>query len=109
MSNNPKNTFTFFYTQLVIEWLDKHEYSRQHWLVMAKESQAQAKENKESDNTESDPVKLLAATLKDFHKKYREAVVKEFNLLSDILEHAFDQVDWIQVAESRLMALDKEK
>ena len=52
MVSHQKNTFEFFYTQLVIEWLDKHEYSRKHWLVVAKECQSQSKDSE-------DPVKEL--------------------------------------------------
>lgn len=99
-----KNTFEFFYTQLVIEWLDKHEYSRKHWLVVAKECQSKSKD---SEDPVKETVSALASTLKAFHKKYRAAVVKDFNLLADILEHAFDHVDWVQVAESRVMGLEK--
>jgi hypothetical protein len=104
MASHQKNTFEFFYTQLVIEWLDKHEYSRKHWLIVAKECQLQSKE---SDDPVKETVNALSRTLKDFHKKYRVAVVKDFNLLADILEQAFDHVDWVQVAESRVMGLEK--
>lgn len=102
MTPDADKTLQFFYTQLVIEWLDKHEYSRKHWLVMAKESKDQATE-------EVNAVTLLANSLESFHKKYRHAVVKDFNLLADILEHAFEKVDWIQVAESLLIVLDNKE
>ena len=100
MLQKSQKTFEFFYTQLVIEWLDKHEYSRKHWLVVAQECQDQAK-----DKADTTPVELLTVALEGFHHKYRQAVVKDFNLLADILDHAFEQVDWVQVAESRLMNL----
>tara|TARA_B100001113_G_scaffold353210_1_gene356740 strand:+ start:2792 stop:3115 length:324 start_codon:yes stop_codon:yes gene_type:complete len=98
MSQKSQKTFKFFYTQLVIEWLDKHEYSRKHWRVVAQECIDKAR-----DNPEATPVSLLTDALESFHYKYRQAVVKDFNLLADILVHAFEQVDWVQVAESRLM------
>ena len=100
MPPKSQKTFEFFYTQLVIEWLDKHEYSRKHWLVVAQECVDQA-----SQNSDLTAVTLMTDALKSFHKKYRKAVVKDFNLLADILEHAFDQVDWVQVAESRFINL----
>jgi hypothetical protein len=101
----PKNskTFKFFYTQLVMEWLEKHEYSRKHWMYVAEQSLNQSK---------SDPsvtaVSRLESALKGFHHKYRKAVVKDFNLLSDILEHAFDHVDWKAVAEFKLQNLNRD-
>lgn len=81
-------------TSLVVHWLDKHKYSRNHWQTVANEMIVKAKDDPK------DAELLLAEALKSFHNIYQEKVVQKDNLLSDLLNQCFEVVDWIAVARN---------
>ena len=83
-------------TNMVIKWLDKHDYSKDHWKQVAKEMLEKNHNDKEL------AVLDLAKALESFHQMYKSKVVRSDNLLDEILTTCFDMVDWKQVAESRL-------
>lgn len=82
------------YTQIVIQWLREHEYSRQHWETVANEMRDKAKGDREK------AIILLAEALEDFHHKYRDAVVKENNLLHTFISLGYHEVNWKSVAST---------
>ena len=88
------------YTEKVIYWLDYHEYSRMHWLDMAKEVLA------EVDYHLDEAIPKLAHVLHQFHITYQNAVVKRDNLLYDLIDMAYDQVDREAVAKTRYRFLE---
>jgi hypothetical protein len=83
------------YTDKIIDWLDKERYSRDHWTVVSTEMMEKA------GGDESEAIKLLAESLRSFHMKYRDAVVKQDNVLHDLLTDCLELVDWVSVAKSR--------
>ena len=88
-------------TQLVIDWLKKEKYSRDHWAFMAQEVR---------DKYPDDTLKVaeaLADVAKGFHKKYQDAVVKSDNVLAEFLNRSFDNVDWLLVADAILEGVDE--
>ena len=88
------------YTQRVIFWLDQHEYSRQHWDVVAKETYD------ECDKDLGKAVEELAKGLYAFHKKYQDGVVKPGNVLHELIEMGLAKVDWEAAARSRYKSYD---
>ena len=44
-------------------------------------------------------IKLMADSIKQFHHLYISKVVRENNLLHDLLTHCFDKVQWDKVAK----------
>jgi len=87
-------------TTCVIDWLEKHDYSLQHWDVVAKELL------EHHQNSVALATSALAENLKTFHQKYQDAVVKPDNLLYDLLSLNFKQVNWVEVAESQYKRLN---
>jgi hypothetical protein len=82
-------------TDLVIEWLDKNEYSREHWKVVALDMMTK------SENDQEKAIELLAEGLKSFHHVYKSKVIQKDNLLDDLVSHSLAIVDWKEVAVSR--------
>ena len=91
------------YTKKVIEWLEKQDYSNQHWHVVAQEILEQHHGNITLASS------ALAENLKAFHLKYQTAVVKPDNLLFDLISLCFNKIDWIQVAEHRYNQLNNKE
>ena len=86
---------TEFVTQMVIDWLDKHAYSRNHWDLVASEIMEKAEQDSEQAEL------YLAEALRKFHNLYQTEVVKSNNLLNDLLSCCFALVNWDAVAKSR--------
>ena len=82
------------YTQRVIYWVHSQQYSQQHWETVAAELLAQ------ENGDQGRAIIRLAQGLSAFHEHYRDAVVKSNNLLHELITVAFEQVDWISVAQS---------
>ena len=80
-------------TELVLEWLIKEPYSKQHWETVAKECL------EKTTNDLDKSIKLMADSIKQFHHLYISKVVRENNLLHDLLTHCFDKVQWDKVAK----------
>jgi hypothetical protein len=89
-----------FWTEKVIFWLDEHQYSVDHWGVVAQECYEKAGADKEKTHA------LMKEALISFHGKFKDAVVKPGNILYDILSVSLDLVDWDRVARSRLEGLN---
>jgi len=83
------------YTSIVIRWLDYQEYSRMHWSDVAKDILLSCDANMDIAVVE------LARALRNFHHTYRDAVIKPDNLLCELVDTCFNQVDWEAVARSR--------
>lgn len=79
-------------TMIVDQWLKKEAYSRDHWQYMTQECLSLEK------NKRDKAIERLSDTLKSFHRKYQDAVVKKGNLLAEFLDHAFSKVNWKQIA-----------
>jgi hypothetical protein len=90
------------HTERVIFWLDQHAYSKQHWATVATECMEQ-----EDGNLEQAIVRLSEG-LKDFHKTFRDAVVKPDNVLHDFISMGLEHVNWITVAKTRFLNLSIE-
>ena len=80
------------YTEKVIYWIDHHEYSRQHWDTVSREVLD------ESNGIVEEAVPRLSFAIRNFHLKFQDAVVKPGNVLYDIIDMAFINVDWDAVA-----------
>ncbi len=80
------------YTEKVIYWIRYHEYSRNHWRVVAQEILDEVK----GDLAEA-TIKLSFA-IRSFHLKFQDAVVKPGNVLYDMVDMGFILVDWDAVA-----------
>ncbi|MBT6120346.1 hypothetical protein HOH45_02650 [bacterium] len=83
-------------TTMVIYWLNKNEYSKNHWNVVANEMMEKAENDKEMAE------QFLAEALIAFHKIYKETVIQPDNLLFAMISDCFDLVDWLEVARSKL-------
>jgi len=81
-------------TELVIEWLDKNDYSRKHWKLVAEEMTEKA------GNDPNEAINLMADCLKSFHTVYKSKVIQKNNLLDDLVSHSLEMVDWVEVAKS---------
>jgi len=79
-------------TQMVIGWLNKQDYSKNHWKVVAGEVLERA------GGDEKKAVLRLGEELERFHRLYAREVVKSGNLLDDFLGMCLDLVDWKVVA-----------
>ena len=62
-------------TTLVLDWLNKEQYSRQHWETVAQESL------KKTNNNVEESVTLMAKSLKDFHYLYANNLINKNNVL----------------------------
>lgn len=82
------------FTEKVIFWLDEHEYSKQHWKTAADDFL-------EKSSSKDEAIEKLAVALKNFHIRYKTALIKPDNVLFELLEMCFDDVDWISVAKTR--------
>ncbi|MBT5953756.1 hypothetical protein HOG98_03445 [bacterium] len=82
-------------TAMVIYWLNKNEYSKNHWNVVANEMMEKSKNDKEKAE------QFLAEALISFHKIYKETVIQPDNLLFAMISDCFDLVDWLEVARSK--------
>ena len=80
-------------TTVVLEWLLKENYSKQHWENVAKEFTGKA------NNDTGKAIKLMADALKEFHSLYINKVVRGNNVLHDLLNACFEKVEWAEVAK----------
>ncbi len=80
-------------TNLVIKWLEKEAYSKNHWQTVAEEIK-----EKNQHNTDQ-AIDQLASAIEGFHNLYKNKVVQENNLLQDLLTLNFDKVQWRLVAK----------
>lgn len=82
-----------FFTEKVVHWLVKHDYSKNHWRTVHGEITTTF------PNASDAEIKVkFAASLEDFHVKYRNAVVKEDNLFHDMITACYSQIDWKRVS-----------
>ncbi len=99
---NQKDERLNIYTERVIFWLDQHQYSKQHWATVASEYLEQENGNMEQ------AVLRLSEGLKGFHKTFRDAVIKQDNVLHDFISMCLEDVDWLTVAKTRFLNLSLE-
>ena len=81
------------YTEKVLFWILKHDYSKQHWHTVAAEMLVED----QGDHELSTP--RLAQAIREFHIKFQDAVVKPGNVLYDFIDIAYFDVDWQFVAK----------
>lgn len=79
-------------TARVVYWVEHHGYSRQHWETVAQEKLEEVAGDMNKAKI------LLARDMESFHYMYRDGVVKQDNVLHDILTMAFESVDWLDIA-----------
>jgi len=89
------------HTQRVIFWLDEHGYSRDHWVLVARDIY----EKHEHDMEKA--VEELASAIEGFHHKFQDAVVKPGNVLHEFIEMSLAKVDWVAVARTRYKHYEK--
>lgn len=80
------------YTEKIIFWIDHHQYSRQHWDTVANEVLAEA-------GSMEDAIPRLGFAIRSFHIKFQDGVVKVGNVLYDLIDLAYMNVDWDAVAK----------
>jgi hypothetical protein len=80
------------YTEKIIYWIEYHDYSRNHWETIAKEIL------EEKNNNLDEAIIQLSFSIRSFHLKFQDAVVKPGNVLYDLIDNAYINVDWDQVA-----------
>ncbi len=81
------------YTETIIHWINSQDYSKNHWNTIANEIR-----EKEPDRQKA--IQQLAKAIESFHHTYKDAVVKEGNVLHDLLNQCFERVNWITVSET---------
>ena len=79
-------------TGLVLDWLLKENYSKQHWDTVASEMREKA------NGDDGKEVELMATALRQFHNLYINKVVRDNNVLHDLLSRCFEKVDWDRLA-----------
>jgi hypothetical protein len=83
-------------TQMIIGWIEKQPVSKKHWTHLASVLMKQEKMDK------AKVIVQMAEALERFHQQYKLAVVRPDNLLEDIIDTAFQEVDWHAVAKSQI-------
>lgn len=80
-------------SELVLDWLLKENYSKQHWDNVASEMREKA------NGDDGKEVELMATALRQFHNLYINKVVRDNNVLHDLLSRCFEKVDWERLAK----------
>ena len=91
------------YTEKVIYWIDHHQYSRQHWETVAREI------FEESQQDLSVAVPRLGFAIRSFHIKFQDGVIKVGNVLYDLIDLAYMNVDWDAVASHVYSNINQEE
>jgi hypothetical protein len=107
MSDQKYNGWTNYETWAVKLWMDNEEPSSRYWQERARQAWNEAGADSHQADTRAERAAFtLADDIQENHEEAASDLLPEAGIFTDLLNAALSEVDWHEIAEDLIDAID---